>query len=145
MTQIGEIVKTDLGDNQCFGCSQERADGLRLVFTRTGKRTVECVYAVSEVYRGMEGVVHGGMQAVLLDEAVSMAAYIHWAPGTHTVTANLNLTYKRPVPVEEKVILRGEVTAEGERDFHVAGTIIASDGTELTTAVATLRKRRDIR
>ena len=78
MIQIGEVVKVDLGDNQCFGCSQEREDGLRLTFTRTGERTVECAHAVSNVYRGMKGVVHGGMQALLLDEAVS---YLFWAPG----------------------------------------------------------------
>ncbi len=144
MTQIGEIIKVDLGDNQCFGCCQERPDGLRLVFARTGERTVECVYVIPNVYRGMEGVAHGGMQAVLLDEAVSMAGYVFWAPETHAVTATLNLTYKRPVPVSEKLILRGELTAENERDFHVAGAILDSHGTELTTAVATLRKLRTI-
>ena len=45
----------------------------------------------------------------------------------------------------EKLILRGELTAENERDFHVAGAILDSHETELTTAVATLRKRRNIR
>ena len=49
---------------------------------------------------------------------------------------------RRPVPVEEKLILRGELTEEDERDFHVAGAILDSKGTELTTAVARLRKVR---
>ena len=142
MTQIGEVVKVDLGDNQCFGCSQEREDGLRLTFTRTGERTVECAHAVSNVYRGMKGVVHGGMQALLLDEAVSMAGYLFWATGSAAVTAELNLAYRRPVPVEEKLILRGELTEEDERDFHVVGAILDSKGNELTRAVARLRKVR---
>jgi len=145
VTQIGEMVKLDLGDNQCFGCSQERADGLGLAFKRTGDGTVECIYSVPRVYRGMSDVVHGGMQAVLLDEAVGIAAYLFWAPETHAVTANLNLTYLRPVPVGQKLILRGEVTAEDERNFHVAGAIMDSGGAELTTAVATLRKLRTTR
>ena len=38
MTPIGETVVIDLEDNQCFGCSQERSDGLAMSFTRTGER-----------------------------------------------------------------------------------------------------------
>jgi uncharacterized protein (TIGR00369 family) len=143
MTRIGEVLKVGLGDNQCFGCSQEREDGLRLAFTRTGERTVECMHTVSDVYRGMKGVVHGGMQALLLDEAVGMAGYLFWPPGFAAVTAELNLTYRRPVPLGEELILRAELSEEDERDLHVSGAILDSVGTELTTAVARLRKVKE--
>ena len=58
------------------------------------------------------------------------------------MTAELNLTYRRPVPVGEKLILRGELIEEDDRDFHVAGAILNTKGNELTTAVARLRKVR---
>jgi len=140
MTAIGETIVIELGDNQCFGCSQQRSDGLGMVFTRTGDRTVECLYTVPYLYRGMGGVVHGGVQAILLDEAVSVAAYLFWGAGTFTVTGNLALSYRRPVPVDSPVLVRGELTSEDERNFHVTGAILDPDGTALTTATALLRK-----
>ena len=140
MNAIGETVVLDLGDNQCFGCSPQRSDGLRMSFTRTGDRTVESRYSVPYVYRGMPGVVHGGVQAVLLDEAVSVAAYLFWGAGTFAVTAELALSYRRPVPVDTPVLVRGELTGEDERNFHVTGTILDSNGTTLTTATGRLRK-----
>ena len=144
MTEIGETVSFNLGDNQCFGCSQERADGLRLAFIRTGERTVECRYSVPHVYRGMGGVAHGGMQAVLLDEACGAAAYLFWPPETYAVTAELTLTYRRPVSVESPILVRGELTSEDERDFHVTGSIVDLQGNDLTTANARFRKLRQV-
>ncbi len=145
MTAIGDTIIIDLRDNQCFGCSQERPDGLAMSFTRTGEKTVECVYKVPAVYRGMGGVVHGGIQAVLIDEAVSVAAYLFWPPETYTVTADLSLSYKRPVPTEESIVVRGQLVEESERDFRANGTILDAGGMVLTTGTARLRKRRHIR
>jgi uncharacterized protein (TIGR00369 family) len=145
MTSIGETVVFDLADNQCFGCSQVRTDGLAMSFTRTGEKTVESVYQVPAVYRGMGGVVHGGIQAVLIDEAVSVAAYLFWPPGTSAVTAELNLSYQRPVPTEASIIVRGELVDESDRDYHATAAILDAQGTVLTTGTARLRKLRHVR
>lgn len=142
MNGIGETIVFDLRGNQCFGCSQERSDSLAMVFTRTGEKTVECAYRVPAAYRGMGGVVHGGFQAVLIDEAVSVAAYLFWPPQTYTVTTELNVSYNRPVPVEQPIVVRGELLEENEQGFRAKATILDGSATILTEGTATLRKRR---
>jgi hypothetical protein len=47
------------------------------------------------------------------------------------------------VPLGEELILRAELSEEDERDLHVSGAILDSVGTELTTAVARLRKVKE--
>jgi acyl-coenzyme A thioesterase PaaI-like protein len=55
--------------------------------------------------QGAPEVVHGGIQAVLLDETCCAAAYfIH---GGFVVTGTLNLRYRRPCPIGRPL----EVTA----------------------------------
>jgi len=142
MNAIGESIIINLRGNQCFGCSQERTDGLGMKFTRTGEKTVECVYSVPAVYRGMGGVVHGGIQAVLIDEAVSVAGYLFWPPDTYAVTSDLSLSYRRPVPIEQPIAVCGELLEESERDFRARATILDQAGAVLTEGTATLRKRR---
>ena len=142
MNVIGEAIVFDLRGNECFGCSQERSDSLAMVFTRTGEKTVEAAYSVPAAYRGMGGVVHGGFQAVLIDEAVSVAAYLFWPPETYTVTTDLSLRYKRPVPVEQPIVVRGELLEEDEQGFRATAAILDASGMILTEGTATQRKRR---
>ena len=60
--------------NTCFGCGADNPNGLGLRFFETNEG-VEVEYAVHEHHGGAPGVVHGGIQATLLDEALCMTAY----------------------------------------------------------------------
>ncbi|ETW07877.1 hypothetical protein, variant 2 [Aphanomyces invadans] len=55
---------------------------------------------------GHEGVVHGGCIATVIDELFQWTAY--WTTGRIGYTANLNVNYRRPLPVERPGILTAE-------------------------------------
>ena len=78
-------------------------------------------------HNGPPGMLHGGVAALCLDEC--MAALGHALDRIHTVTATLNLRYRKPVPLDGRVV-RVEAWREGDgrRATKVFGRIVTADG-----------------
>lgn len=118
--------------NGCFGCSPTNAAGLRLQFFETDEG-VEVEYVAPAHLEGAPGVVHGGIQATLLDEALCMTA--HAKIGTSVVTGELTIRYVRPVPTATPIIARGRIVErKGNSSFIEGGIYLAATGEELTRA-----------
>lgn len=67
---------------------------------------------LSRLHEGSAGFAHGGVSALLLDE---ICAHVPEARATERVTTSARLRYRRPVPVEEPLLLvaRGRKHASG--------------------------------
>jgi len=116
----------------CFGCSPTNAGGLRLRFFRDGDGVLS-VTTVAELYQGAPGVVHGGMQAVLLDEVSCAAAFFR--TGSRVVTGSLTLRYRHPCPTSRALDVRAAIVADEGRYLVVRSEIRRADtGDLLTTA-----------
>jgi acyl-coenzyme A thioesterase PaaI-like protein len=148
---IGDLIRFDGPDNVCFGCSPHNERGLQLAFTQVGPSTVETTYTAPAHSCGAPGVVHGGIQAALLDEAIGFAVFAHdmsaGDPSTdaggvrrNVVTVEFDLRYRRPVPAEAPLILRAEVVHVRDRDYLGVGEILGEDGTLLTSGLARWRR-----
>jgi len=136
MIAVGEHFETDQSNNKCFACSQSNPQGLHMRFVRTGERSAECRYVVAPHHCGFHTVVHGGIQAALLDEVMSVTTNIH-RERYHAVpyaTAELSLQYKKPVPIGEELLVRAELMREEDRDLYISGAILDAQGNILTTA-----------
>jgi len=116
----------------CFGCSRENTAGLRLRFFRDGEG-VRCETSVAAVYQGAPTVVHGGIQAVLLDETCCAAAY--FTTGGFVVTGELNLRYRRPCPVDRPLLITARIVAREARYLRVRGEIHEA-GSEAVITIA---------
>lgn len=136
------------GDAWCFGCGPANASGLHLQFLITSPGVVECEYTVPSHLCGRPTVVHGGIQATLLDEVMGKAVQAGLPAelgGRRCVTAGFSLRYRRPAPIGERLRARGEfLRVEGSNVF-VAGVLTDRDGSELTTAEARWRLLDDMR
>jgi acyl-coenzyme A thioesterase PaaI-like protein len=104
----------------CFGCSPRNAAGLRLRFFRDGDG-VRCDITVAAAYQGAPGVVHGGIQAVLLDETCCAAAF--FTRGGYVVTGQLNVAYRRACHVDRALIVTARVLVEEGRFLRIVGEI----------------------
>ena len=76
----------------CFVCGARNDAGLKLQFQREGDLVV-AEFLPQEQFQGFPGVVHGGILASLLDEALSRTAllYEQWV-----MTGRLEVRYRRP-------------------------------------------------
>lgn len=92
-------------DGHCFGCGPLNLEGLRLVF-EPGPEGSSVEFEVPDKYQSWAGMAHGGIVALLLDEAVGWAA---WHSGHPGVTGRLQVSYRRPLKLGEPVRVVGKV------------------------------------
>ncbi len=86
-----------------------------------------------ERFQGAPGIVHGGIVASLLDEACGQVARLAISP---SVTSRLELRYLAPVPVEETLRVRAEITQADERRVTAEATVQDENGLFLAHARA---------
>ena len=128
-------------NNHCYGCSPTNAQGLRMQFFETAAG-VEADYTAPDHVEGAPGVIHGGIQATLLDEVFCMA--VHAKHGGRIVTGELTIRYRRAAPTNTALVVRGHVVEERTRSFLVEGGIhLAATGEELTRARGHIFRRPD--
>ena len=133
-------MSTDEPYDRCYGCGQGNASGLRLRFDHS-EGSAECRYTAAEHFAGAPGVIHGGVQATMLDEAMGHA--IHFGdvdPDLDVATVEFSLRYRRPAPVAVPLTIRARLLRSEGRDFFVAGEIVSPEGEVLTTAESRWRR-----
>jgi len=82
----------------CFGCSPDNKFGLRLNFVDEGEY-LTAEWEPELQFQGYHNVLHGGIQATLLDEIASW--YVYAKMKTAGVTSKLEVRYKKPVYVNK--------------------------------------------
>jgi uncharacterized protein (TIGR00369 family) len=121
-------------DQFCFGCGRNNEDGLKLEFsTDLGKTVSE--FTLAKKFQGYREVVHGGIIATILDEAMVHAAS---AQKLFCVTAELTVRYKHPLYVGKQLIVEAELTEKGSR-LAEAGAIIRDKSSGAVCAEATAK------
>jgi len=122
-------------DGHCFGCGPLNEEGFRLVFV-PGPDGSSVEFEVPQTYQSWAGMVHGGIIALLLDEAVGWAA---WHAGHPGVTGRLQVSYRRPLKIGERVRVVGNVERI-RRTLVYANSFVesVSDGARIADATATL-------
>jgi len=123
-------------DGHCFGCGPLNLDGLRLTFTPGPEGSV-AEFEVPDRFQSWAGMVHGGGVGLMLeDEAVGWAA---WHAGHPGVTGRLQVSYRRPLKVGERVRIVGKVE-KVRRTLVYASAVVENrdDGSRIADATATL-------
>jgi len=140
---VGGSWSNDGPDNPCFGCRQHGDPGLRMTFTRIEERLVECRWTPDPMFTGWATVVHGGIQATLLDEIMGATTGVQYTdPDLAIVTLGLDVRFRRPAPMGEELTIRGRLDEIDGTDHHLSAEIVAADGTVCTTATSTWRRLR---
>ncbi len=81
----------------CFGCSKNNVAGLKLNFVET-ENGIESEWKPDTRFEGYFGILHGGIQATLLDEIASWI--INVKLDTAGVTSKLEIEYVKPVKLD---------------------------------------------
>jgi acyl-coenzyme A thioesterase PaaI-like protein len=108
----------------CFGCGDLNPAGLKLKFRFEGNKAV-ADFLPQKRYQGYPGLMHGGVTSVALDEAMGWAMY---GLGVWAVTGKMEVKFRQPLPLNQKMTVSGEVIRNRGRWLEVRGEIRSEDG-----------------
>ena len=145
VNQPEPVPMTRSGVGGCFGCSPSNDFGLQLQFTQYGDGTIEARHQTAQHHCGFDTVIHGGIQATLLDEVMGVAAQRSLpSDGSDLAcaTAEMHLEYLRPAFLANEVICRAWVTEIDGRDIYAEGALLSADAAPSTKATSRWRQMR---
>jgi acyl-CoA thioesterase FadM len=116
-------------NGRCFGCSPTNPHGLKLhlwysehgCFTR---------YRVPDYLCGIDGLAHGGIIALLIDE-VSEWTLIALL-GRFGVTTDMTIRYLNPAEINTEIIVEGQIVSHDDRNAILHTTVHSVEGKLLT-------------
>lgn len=129
-------LSTGVDGNVCFACSPENPHGLHMTFY-TDDEVIYSWVQPPDYVCGWKNVVHGGILATILDEAMGWATL--FLTKRFALTKETKLSFHKPVLLD-----KGELLAEsrllqhsGEREVIVQGKIYQGDSEPCVTAQGT--------
>lgn len=117
----------------CLVCGRENPHGLHLslhVDSEAGIVTAD--FTPQSQHIGFQGIIHGGILATVLDEAMVWAAT--WAGRRFCVCGELNVRYRQSAGVDVPLKIEARVEAVRSRLIETSGVVIGPDGEIRTTA-----------
>ena len=122
-------------DYNCIGCSPNNKTGLNLQFYDTGKELM-AHWLPENKYMGYKNVLHGGMQALLMDEIAGWVVYTKCFTGG--VTSEMKVTYLKPLYISSgEIKVTGQLINFHENSALIKCSIYNSDGIICSSAEIT--------
>jgi len=113
----------------CLVCGLKNPFGLHTSFFELENDELLAVFTPMEEHQSYPGRLHGGITSTILDETMGRAIMIKSAGEVWGVTVELNIRFKKPVPLEQELRVLGRITKDSSRFFEGTGELLLEDGT----------------
>jgi uncharacterized protein (TIGR00369 family) len=113
--------------SRCVVCGRDNAHGLRIQFGSDTAGAAAADWTPTARWEGFRGIIHGGIVATVLDEAMSKAVA---AARSEALTAELRVRYRRYIATGETLHIRGWVVKRTKRLITAESSLTATDGSE---------------
>ncbi|MBN2638459.1 MAG: PaaI family thioesterase [Bacteroidales bacterium] len=111
---------------QCFACSPDNENGLQMQFKEDGEYVI-CDWEPRGFMQGYVNVLHGGIQATLMDEIGSWVVQLKLR--TAGMTSKLSTKYLKPVPVDKGAIrIRAKLMGTKRNLAEIKAELFCPDG-----------------
>ncbi len=128
---MGKLSLED--DQMCFACGQNNQLGLKLKFTLRKDNTLATEFIPRKEHQGFKDVVHGGIIALILDETM---ANLNWKLGKSTLTGQMEVRFKTPAKIGEKLFGVGKIVKEDKRIVYNEAVLTTADSRVIALATA---------
>jgi len=116
--------------SHCFVCGDKNELGLKIdFFYEDGKAKAE--FSPSSNYEGYKDILHGGIISTLLDEVMIKSIL---EKGFTTVTSQIEVRFRRPAKIGEKLLLEGWITKDKGKIILAEGKISTQEGAVISEA-----------
>ncbi len=141
-TTIYQISGTQPISRECLVCGTENALGIKARFFETTTKELVALFTLHDQHQSYPGIAHGGISATILDEVIGRAIMIDYDYQTFGMTLDLQVRYRKPVPLDVELTVVGRIIADRGRLFEGTGELYLPDGTIAVEAHGKYMKRR---
>ena len=113
----------------CLVCGLKNPFGLHTSFFELENDELLAVFTPMEEHQSYPGRLHGGITSTILDESMGRAIMIKSEGEVWGVTVELNIHFKKPVPLDQELRVLGRITKDSSRFFEGTGELLLDDGT----------------
>ena len=137
-----KITNSQNISKNCLVCGVDNDFGLKTRFYETDEKELIAVFTPQEEHQSYPNITHGGIAAAILDEVIGRAIMITAGSNTFGVTIELNVRYRKPVPIGCELKAIGRITEENRRMFRGTGELYLPNGEVAVEAEGKYMKRR---
>lgn len=134
-----KVIRKQKNSRRCLVCGLKNELGLKAAFYEIENGELVAIFKPIDQHQSYPERLHGGISAAILDETIGRAIMVNqneiWG-----VTIELNIKYKKPVPLNEELRVVGRITKDTSRLFEGTGEIILADGEVAVTATGKYMK-----
>ncbi len=126
----------------CLVCGTENALGIKARFFETTTKELVALFTLRKQHQSYPGIAHGGISATVLDEVIGRAIMIDHDHQTFGMTLDLQVRYRKPVPLDVELKVVGRIDTDKGRLFEGSGELYLPDGSIAVEAHGKYMKRR---
>src|SRR3954469_23549902 len=117
----------------CLVCGRQNPHGLHLhLHVDEASGAVETRFTPAAHHIGFVGIIHGGVLATVLDEAMVWAAT--WRGRRFCVCGEMTIRFRKAAEVNQPLIIRASVESARSRILQTSGQVIDRAGEVIATA-----------
>lgn len=129
-----KVKQKQSNSKNCLVCGMKNPLSLKSRFYELENGELVSIFVADEHHQGYPGRMHGGMATAILDETIGRTV-MHSSEGEiWGVTIDLQVSFKKPVPIGEEIKVVGRITKQGSRIFEGTGELYLPDGTVAVSA-----------
>lgn len=122
-----KVIRKQPNSKTCLVCGLKNHSGLKASFYELENGKLAGIFQPQEGHQSYPGRVHGGIAAAILDETIGRVIMMQ-DENCFGVTVNLELKYRKPVPINQKVKVIAWLTRDSSRLFEGCGEILLENG-----------------
>jgi uncharacterized protein (TIGR00369 family) len=126
---IHTVTAKQPNSKMCLVCGLKNPFGLHTSFFELDNNELLAIFKPKKEHQSYPGRLHGGIISTILDEAIGRAIMIHSEGDIWGVTVDLQIRFKKPVPLDEELRILGRITKDSSRFFEGTGELLLQDGT----------------
>ncbi|MCQ2437596.1 MAG: PaaI family thioesterase [Clostridia bacterium] len=135
-----KITRQHNNSAMCVVCGMSNGLSLRTKFYTGNEDLIIGILKGRDEHQSYPNRMHGGLISALLDEVIGRAVNID-EPDTFGVTTELNVKFKKPVPLNEEIRVVGKIPKNTRLVYVAEGCIEDVNGKLLATGTGTYFKQ----
>jgi uncharacterized protein (TIGR00369 family) len=125
---LHKVTAKQPNSKMCLVCGLKNPFGLHTTFYELDNKELLAIFQPREEHQSYPGRLHGGIISTILDETIGRSIMMQSEGEIWGVTIELQIRFKKPVPLGEELRVIGRITKNSSRFFEGTGELLLHDG-----------------